>query len=52
MLEWLLQRLPDLKKRAYLAKYLVKVDVTNEVLADPEVAELYEQVFVRFYFEL
>ena len=24
ILEWILQRVPDLKKRAYLAKYLMK----------------------------
>ena len=44
VLEWLLKRMPDLKKRAYLAKFLVKVEVRNDFLADPEVAELYEQV--------
>jgi intraflagellar transport protein 81 len=43
VLEWLLQRIPDLKKRAYLAKYLVKVDVPPEMLADADVADLYEQ---------
>ena len=43
MLEWLLQRIPDLKKRAYLAKYLVKVEVPPEVQADNDVADLYEQ---------
>ena len=32
VLEWLLTRLPDLKKRAYLAKYLVKVDVPMDFL--------------------
>ncbi len=44
VLEWLLHRIPDLKKRAYLAKYLVKLEVRNEVLADQDVADLYEQV--------
>ena len=44
VLEWLLKRMPDLKKRAYLAKFLVKVEVRNDFLADPEVSELYEQV--------
>ena len=43
MLEWLLQKIPDLKKRAYLAKYLVKIDVPPEVQADPDVADLYDQ---------
>ncbi len=44
VLEWLLHRIPDLKKRAYLAKYLVKLEVRNEFLADADVADLYEQV--------
>ena len=43
VLEWLLQRLPDLKKRAYLAKYLVKIDVPHEVIVDPDVSDLYDQ---------
>ncbi len=43
VLEWLLRRLPDLKKRAYLAKYLVKIDIPPEVASDADVAETYEQ---------
>ena len=43
VMEWLLQRIDDLKTRAYLAKYLVKVDIPPEVAADPDVAELFEQ---------
>ena len=43
-MEWLLSRIPELKKRAYLAKYLVKVDLPPEVAADPDVSELYDQV--------
>ena len=43
VLEWLLQRMPDLKKRAYLAKYLVKVDVPPELIIDQDVGDLYEQ---------
>ena len=43
VLEWLLRRMADLKKRAYLAKFLVKVDVPHEVLADADVAELYDR---------
>ena len=43
VLAWLLSRIPELKKRAYLAKYLVKVDVPPEVAADPDVADLFEQ---------
>ncbi|QQP49507.1 Intraflagellar transport protein 81 -like protein, partial [Caligus rogercresseyi] len=37
-------RLPDLKKRAYLAKYLVKVEVPPEVAVDPE----YEEILQAF----
>jgi intraflagellar transport protein 81 len=43
-LEWLLNRIDDLKKRAYLAKFLVKVEVPPEVVADPDVSDLYAQV--------
>ena len=43
VMEWLLQRIEDLKTRAYLAKYLVKIEIPTEVAADGDVAELYEQ---------
>ncbi|XP_070538822.1 intraflagellar transport protein 81 homolog [Ptychodera flava] len=43
ILQWLLKRIPDLKKRAYLAKYLVKVEVPEEFMADDMVAEIYTQ---------
>ena len=43
VMEWLLQRIEDLKTRAYLAKYLVKIEIPTEVAADADVAELYEQ---------
>jgi intraflagellar transport protein 81 len=43
VLEWLLSKIPDLKKRAYLAKYLVKVDLPPEVAADPDVSEIFDQ---------
>lgn len=33
----------DLKKRSYLAQYLVKLEVPPEMLADPDIAFLYEQ---------
>ena len=32
LLEWLLRRSAELKKRAYLARYLVKVEVPPEFL--------------------
>ena len=50
ILSWLLQNMTDLKKRAYLAHYLVKVDVPLEILSDSDVAALYEQVSFWNYF--
>jgi intraflagellar transport protein 81 len=44
VLEWLLSRIDDLKKRAYLAKFLVKVEIPPEVVSDPDLSEMYEQV--------
>ena len=46
ILEWLLQRIPELKKRAYLAKYLVKLEIASEFRADDQVDDLYQQVGV------
>ncbi|XP_064639360.1 intraflagellar transport protein 81 homolog [Lineus longissimus] len=43
ILEWLFHRMADLKKRAYLARYLVKVEVPPDFLADEEVQGLYAQ---------
>ncbi|XP_076860230.1 intraflagellar transport protein 81 homolog [Brachyhypopomus gauderio] len=43
ILHWLLQRAPELKKRAYLARFLVKLDVPGEFLADDGIAETYHQ---------
>lgn len=43
-IEWLLQRREDLKKRAYLARYLVKLEVPAEILQDDTVNDLYVQV--------
>ena len=37
IMEWLLERLPDLKTRAYLSQYLVKIEVPPEFLADHQV---------------
>lgn len=48
ILHWLLQRVPELKKRAYLARFLVKLDVPSEFLADEVIAEVYHQVCARF----
>ena len=43
ILEWLLRNFTDLKKRAYLAQYLVKIDVPSDFLADGQIAELFQQ---------
>ena len=40
LLQWLLERLPDLKKRAYLAKFLIRIEVPAEFLQDDQVDEL------------
>ena len=44
ILEWLLGRVPDLKQRAYLARYLVKLEVPPDFMAEPDVGELFVQV--------
>ncbi|XP_068230834.1 intraflagellar transport protein 81 homolog [Palaemon carinicauda] len=51
ILAWLLQRMEELKKRAYLAKYLVKLDVPAEILGDADVADVhikYEDLIEQF----
>lgn len=44
ILHWLLEKMAELKKRAYLAKYLVKLDVTPEIQGDADVAEMLAKV--------
>ena len=44
ILEWLLKRMPDLKDRAYLARFLVKVDIPAEFLNDDKISDLNQQV--------
>ena len=39
ILHWLLEQSKDLKQRAYLARYLVKLDIPGDVLIDSEVSE-------------
>eukprot|EP01112_Ceratiomyxa_fruticulosa_P010624 TRINITY_DN2819_c0_g1_i1.p1 TRINITY_DN2819_c0_g1~~TRINITY_DN2819_c0_g1_i1.p1 ORF type:complete len:260 (-),score=47.84 TRINITY_DN2819_c0_g1_i1:86-865(-) len=34
ILLWLLQRIPDLRKRAYLAKYLITIEVPTDMITD------------------
>ncbi|CAH8872973.1 unnamed protein product [Trichobilharzia szidati] len=43
LLEWLLNRIPELKKRAYLARFLVKVSIPSEFMQDDEISCLYQQ---------
>lgn len=37
ILFWALSRLPDLQKRAYLARFLQKIEVPPEIMQDDEV---------------
>jgi intraflagellar transport protein 81 len=39
LLYWLLQRLAELKKRSYLARYLRPVDIPEEFFADASLVE-------------
>lgn len=51
LLHWLLQKTAELKKRAYLAPFLVKIDVPPDFLQDDTVAEVhtvYEQLVEQF----
>ena len=43
VLEWILNNITELKQRAYLARYLVKLEIPPEISADQDVAEIYEQ---------
>ncbi|XP_006135229.1 intraflagellar transport protein 81 homolog [Pelodiscus sinensis] len=43
VLHWLLQRTNELKKRAYLARFLIKLDVPAEFLQDDTVADTNKQ---------
>ncbi|XP_053135619.1 intraflagellar transport protein 81 homolog isoform X1 [Hemicordylus capensis] len=51
VLHWLLQRTTELKKRAYLARFLIKVDVPVEFLQEDTVADTnrqYEELMEAF----
>ncbi|KAM9811131.1 intraflagellar transport protein 81 homolog [Neosynchiropus ocellatus] len=43
ILFWLLQKVPELKKRAYLARFLVKLEVPTEFLQDDVISDTYHQ---------
>ena len=40
---WLLVRIPELQKRAYLAKYLLKLEVPADIMQDDELSAIYTQ---------
>lgn len=40
LMQWLLEKMPELKKRAYLAKYLVRIEVPAEFQQDDQMIEL------------
>ncbi|XP_043271620.1 intraflagellar transport protein 81 homolog [Venturia canescens] len=43
ILQWLLSKVEVVRQRAYLARFLVKVEVPQEYLTDPETMALYER---------
>ncbi|XP_028269658.1 intraflagellar transport protein 81 homolog [Parambassis ranga] len=43
ILHWLLQRVPELKKRAYLARFLMMLEVPTEFLQDDIINDTYHQ---------
>ncbi|CAD1475833.1 unnamed protein product, partial [Heterotrigona itama] len=43
ILTWLLSNTDTVRKRVYLSRFLVKLEVADEYLGDPEVSALYEQ---------
>jgi len=44
ILTWMLQRLPELQKRSYLARFLMNVEIPEHMFADEEIAEVYQQL--------
>mmetsp|Transcript_17872 Transcript_17872/g.42762 ORF Transcript_17872/g.42762 Transcript_17872/m.42762 type:complete len:673 (-) Transcript_17872:186-2204(-) len=43
ILKHLLSKLPELRKRAYLSRFLTAIEVPEEMFADPEIMEKYQQ---------
>uniref|UniRef100_A0A7S3CYY0 IFT81 calponin homology domain-containing protein n=1 Tax=Palpitomonas bilix TaxID=652834 RepID=A0A7S3CYY0_9EUKA len=43
ILHWMLQRLPDLEKRAYVGKFLVQIPVPEDMFAEETIQETYQQ---------
>ena len=50
ILQWLFENLAELKTRAYLARYLVKLEIPPDQLADQELNELNENVSIYISF--
>ena len=44
IIHWLLEQAKDLKKRAYLARFLVKIDIPGDVMVDAGVSENHNMV--------
>ena len=44
IIQWLLESSTDLKKRAYLARYLVKLDIPHDMFIDNEITETHNTV--------
>ncbi|XP_031548749.1 intraflagellar transport protein 81 homolog [Actinia tenebrosa] len=42
ILQWLFEHLPDLQKRAYLARFLVRMEIPGDLLTDQELYEVNE----------
>ncbi|XP_074153760.1 intraflagellar transport protein 81 homolog isoform X1 [Sminthopsis crassicaudata] len=49
VLHWLLQRTNELKKRAYLARFLIKLEVPAEFLQDETVADTNKQISLGYH---
>lgn len=43
---WLMTRREELKKRAYLSQYLVKVSIPDEYMFDSDIQQCYEEVYI------
>ncbi len=43
-MKWCLEKYNELKKRAYLANYLVKINIPSDYMSDMQINELYSQV--------
>jgi len=52
ILEWLLKNMEDLKVRAYLAQYLVKVELPVEMSSDTDISVLHKQVEPCYNFRI